>query len=236
MLVSIFADASFDPQTRAGGFGCWMKSQRGGHSAGGPFKSRARNSGIAEMMACLNAVHVAFVKQIAFPGDEILIQTDCQAAILAFEGKRVLQEDERIIADGMATIAQIKQVRIRFRHVKGHTKGDQPRLWVNNHCDALAKQGKSEAKAMHKTKPLPNLIEVPARRVKSPDERSQKRAARKQARMSDQTNRRAFAFGFNAQETHSHVGTSLSPIPLRQEQEPAQQPVAGHDLGVSHAA
>jgi hypothetical protein len=176
------------------------------------------------------------VHQVAFPGDELLIQTDCQAAILAFEGKRVLQEDERIIADGMATIAQIKQARIRFRHVKGHTKGDQPRLWVNNHCDALAKQGRHEAQAMHKAKRLPNLIEVPARRVKSEDERSQKRAARKQARMQDQDNRRAFAFGFNLKENYSHVGTGIPPIPLRQEQEPAQQPVAGLDLGASHAA
>jgi ribonuclease HI len=237
MLVSVFADASFDPETRAGGFGCWSKSLRGRHSGGAPFKSLARNNVVAEMMACLNAAHLAFVHLIAYPGDTILIQTDCTPAIAAFEGRRILQEDEQVIVDGLRTLLQIKSATVRWKHVKAHTNGDQPRLWVNNHCDHLAKQGMREARAQARSKGLPELLTRPKSPKPNANERSKKRETRRADRMLDQNNRRTFAFGFNEEEWKNYVmDPGLSSIPPWEKQEPAQQPVAGHDLGVSHAA
>jgi ribonuclease HI len=237
MLVSVFADASFDPETRAGGFGYWSKSLRGQHSGGGPFKSLARNSGIAEMMACLNALHMTFVHLIAWPGDTILIQTDCTAAIAAFERKRILQEDERIIVDGLVALLQIKNATVRWKHVKGHTNGEQPRLWVNNQCDHLAKMGMREARAQARVEPLPELFTRPKRPKPSADECSKKRESRKADRMLDQNNRRTFAFGFNEEEWNNYVmDPRLSSIPPWEEQEPAEQLVARVGMGIPDLA
>ncbi|KVQ35718.1 hypothetical protein WK03_35205 [Burkholderia cepacia] len=128
MLVTIIADASWDPETGAGGYGYWSVSQRGRRSGGGALKSVVRNNNVAEMMAVVNGVHMAFAYEIAMPGDSLLAQTDCQAAILAFEGKRLLSVDERMIVEGLNRLIDAKQADIRFKHVKGHTRGEVPRL------------------------------------------------------------------------------------------------------------
>ncbi|MDP9155328.1 MAG: hypothetical protein M3O74_13870 [Pseudomonadota bacterium] len=240
MLVSVFADASYDHETRAGGFGCWSKSERGRHSGGGPFKSLARNSGIAEMMACLNAVHLAFVHKVAFPGDSILVQSDCTSAIIAFEGGRPLSPDEKLIVDGLNTLLQVKGSTVRWKHVKAHTRGDQPRLWVNNHCDALAKQGMREAREMARKQPMPELFTFPTKVEKTPAQRAAqilKRESRAAEKQIDQKNRRTFAFNFNEEEwTHYVMDPGLSSIPPWEEQEQTQQFVAGNGLGAANAA
>lgn len=245
MLVTVIADASYDHPTRAGGFGYWAVSQRGRHSGGGPFKSLSRNSGIAEMMAVINGVHMAFVHQIAFPGDVILAQTDCMSAIQAFEGKRLLQEDERILADGLKTLLQVKNATVRFKHVKGHTNGAEPRLWVNNHCDAQAKQGMQEARALARKRPLPELIEKspkakrprvgPKKIARTPEQHAEHMVKHRQKLEAEQRFTRAFAF--DQEEWNRYVmDPQLRAIPPWEEQELSEQPVARDGVGLSHAA
>ncbi|MEZ2310815.1 ribonuclease HI [Paraburkholderia sp. RCC_158] len=230
MLVTVIADASYDPQTRAGGFGYWAVSERKRESGGGPFKSLSRNNNVAEMMAIMNGVHLAFVHGVALPGDAILAQTDCQAAILAFEGKRVLQPDETILVEGLKTLLELKGATVRFRHVKGHTSGKEPRLWVNNHCDALAKQGMREARDATRRQVLPELIEQP-----KPQKHRSVPGHRRAEREQDQRNRRTFAF--DQQEWNRYVmDPELSSIPPWEEQELPEQPLARDGVGLSHAA
>lgn len=64
-----------------------VRLARGRRSGGGALKSPARNNYVAEIMAVVNGVHMAFAHQIAMHGDSLLAQADCQAAILAFEGQ-----------------------------------------------------------------------------------------------------------------------------------------------------
>jgi ribonuclease HI len=216
MLVTVIADASFDPPTRAGGFGYWAVSERTRKSGGGPFKSLCRNSGIAEMMAIVNAVHLAFVHGVALEGDAILAQSDCTAAITAFEGKRYsLQPDETMLVEGLTRLLALKKATIRFRHVKGHTNGDTPRLWVNNLCDKLAKEGMRGIRRnvehlplfgagaeQDKTKPRRTPEQIEARRRRSRAKNMRKRLlhgnsdsnAGSERRMQDQQVRRQFAF------------------------------------------
>jgi ribonuclease HI len=237
MLVTVIADASYDHGTRAGGFGYWAVSQRKRQSGGGPFKSLSRNNNVAEMMALMNGVHMAFVHGVAFPGDAILAQTDCTAAILAFEGKRVLMNDEKILVEGLQTLLKLKGATIRFKHVKGHTNGAEPRLWVNNACDAVAKRGMHAARDRARTERMPLLSEVPTppKPVKSPEQRAEKRAQKQVIRKQDQQNRRTFAF--NQKEWESYVlDPELSSIPPWAEQELPEQRVAGNDLVGAHAA
>jgi ribonuclease HI len=232
MLVTVIADASFDHKTGAGGYGYWAVSERGRESGGGPFKSASRNNNVTEMMAIVNGVHMAFAKGVAVAGDAILAQTDCQAAILAFEGRRAsLQIDEIMMVEAMRKLMAVHRATIRYRHVKGHTNGGEPRLWVNNLCDSLAKKGMREARMHLRGKREPSrapVKPVPERYV--PEHR-------KAEREQDQNNRRAFAFQFDSQELSNYVmDPRLSSIPLWEEQELAEQPVARDSVGVSDAA
>jgi len=147
VLVTVIADASFDHDTGAGGYGYWAVSERRRRYGGGPFKSTARNNNVAEMMALVNGVHLAFANSIALPGDVILAQTDCEAAILAFEGRRACMQDEILLVEAMRRLLAVNNATIRFRHVKGHTRGEKPRYWVNNLCDQLAREGMRSARA-----------------------------------------------------------------------------------------
>lgn len=234
MLVTIIADASWDPETGAGGYGYWSVSQRGRHSGGGALKSLARNNNVAEMMAVVNGVHMAFAHEIAMPGDSLLAQTDCQAAILAFEGKRLLSVDERMIVEGLNRLIDAKQADIRFKHVKGHTRGEVPRLWVNNHCDGLAKTGMRDARARVKSGAPPVAVEKPKPTKKTPEQRAARRRKRAAAELRNKTNLRKFAFEETG--TTSDVDTGVLPIPPWEEQQLPEQPLAGDSVGVPVAA
>ncbi|HDR9086283.1 ribonuclease HI [Burkholderia vietnamiensis] len=234
MLVTIIADASWDPQTRAGGYGYWAVSLRGRHSGGGAFKSLVLNNNVAEMMAVMNGLHMAFARQIACPGDTILAQTDCQAAILAFEGKRSLNLDERMVVEGLKTMLEVKQATIQFRHVKGHTRGEKPRLWVNNRCDALAKTGMREARALLSGGVVTDVVEKPKRAKPSPKKRADKRKQQEERRLQESKDLRAFAF--EEKEESNHVGTGVLSIPPWEEQELPEQCVARDGMGVPVAA
>jgi hypothetical protein len=102
---------------------------------------------------------------------------------------------------------------------------------VNNLCDSLAKKGMREARMNLRGKREPShapIKPVPERRV--PEHR-------KAEREQDQNNRRAFAFQFDSQEWSNYVmDPRLSSIPLWEEQELAEQPVARDSVGVSDAA
>ncbi|KVH64440.1 hypothetical protein WS89_03930 [Burkholderia sp. MSMB1072] len=234
MLVTIIADASWDPETGAGGYGYWSVSQRGRHSAGGALKSLARNNNVAEMMAVVNGVHMAFAHQIAMPGDSLLAQTDCQAAILAFEGKRLLSVDERMIVEGLNRLIDANRADIRFKHVKGHTRGDVPRLWVNNHCDGLAKTGMRQARARVKSGAPLVVIETPQPTKETPEQGVAKQRKRAAANLRNKTNLRKFAF----EETGNtnDVDSRVLPIPPWEEQQLPEQSVAGDGVGIPVAA
>ncbi|RQT26124.1 ribonuclease HI [Burkholderia contaminans] len=233
MLVTIIADASWDPETGAGGYGYWSVSQRGRRSGGGALKSLARNNNVAEMMAVVNGVHMAFAHQIAMHGDSLLAQTDCQAAILAFEGKRLLSIDERMIVEGLNRLINANQADIRFKHVKGHTRGEVPRLWVNNHCDELAKTGMREARARVKSG-APPVVEKPKLTKKTPEQHAAKRRKRAAAELRNKTNLRKFAFEETG-NTHD-VDSRVLPIPPWEEHPLPEQPVARDGMGVPVAA
>ncbi|MFP3609242.1 ribonuclease H family protein [Paraburkholderia sp. SIMBA_050] len=231
--MTVIADASFDHDTGAGGYGYWAVSERGRKSGGGPFKSASRNNNVTEMMAIVNGVHMAFVNGVALDGDAILAQTDCQAAILAFEGRRAsLQIDEILMVEAMRKLMLVHKATIRYRHVKGHTSGGEPRLWVNNLCDSLAKAGMREARDAMRKRPRTEPV-GPPKPQKHRSVPPQRRAEREQ----DQNNRRTFAFQFDHEEWNRYVmDPRLSSIPPWEEQEPAEQPVARNSVGLSDAA
>lgn len=51
-------------------------------------KGKVESSHTAEMLAVCNSLHIALASELVQPGDHVLMQTDCLAAIYAFENKR----------------------------------------------------------------------------------------------------------------------------------------------------
>jgi len=142
VLVSVFADASYHHESGAGGWAGWAKSDRGSHYEGGPIRTSLTSSNDAEFLAAVNAVHMALARGIALNGDNILLQSDCQAVghILA----RLGDYPTEIIKKARAHLMGLKfahKLHITYRHVKGHSYRDEPRYAVNRLCDGLAGRG-----------------------------------------------------------------------------------------------
>lgn len=159
MLITVLADASYCPTERVGGYGYWIASARekfGGHGA---FKGEIADSVTAEMMAVVNALHFA-LQRVILPGDAVLIQTDCIAAISAFKGERQnLKQQE---SKAVSTLLHFKnkfEISIVFRHVKGHSQNMEARYVSNNLCDKRARKGLEHARRLKKCQQLLEIID-----------------------------------------------------------------------------
>lgn len=151
MLITIIADASFCHDTGAAGYGFWIASQRGKEGGGGQIAHPVNNNNTAEMMALVNGLHHAIKENYVQQSDTVLLQTDCMAAILAFEHKRnSITDDEIKVVEYLEQLKIAFKLDLKYRHVKGHTDGSQPRLYVNNICDQVA--GKHMAKKRKRLK------------------------------------------------------------------------------------
>lgn len=146
MWVTVMTDASWCPDTKAGGFGYWVVSDRGRHGGGGELKQLPGCATEAEMMAVVNGLHCALKLAIAQKGDGILIQTDCQWAITVFNLVSLSNLPENAkqflpILKAFKALKEKHELRIVFRHVKGHSVRKNPRYIANNMCDKRARQG-----------------------------------------------------------------------------------------------
>jgi ribonuclease HI len=147
MLVTIFADASHDTGKKLGGWGAWAKSERGSASWHGAFKKPVATSTEAELFAAVNAVFLTVGSSVYERGDLLLVQSDCLAVVEVLNRTAKSRDWQQ---EGMIRLHEIMiraAVRgLTARHVPGHTKGEVPRLWVNNLCDSLARKGIDKAR------------------------------------------------------------------------------------------
>ncbi len=151
MHITILADASHCPDTKAGGYGYWIASERGKKGGSGPFKGRIPNSTIAEMMAIANSLYDAVRHCLVLEKDVILFQTDCEAAIYAFTGKRDVNQEEAKVINFVKKVIRGMNLTVSYKHVKGHSSNKQARFAANNACDRAAR------KAMRKAR---NLVRI----------------------------------------------------------------------------
>lgn len=143
MLVTIMTDASWCPDTHAGGYGFWIACERGKLPGGGPFRVAVRSAGHAEMMAICNAIYDARKQGLVHVGDTLLVQTDCRQAMDVLE--------QRVHVGFKDIIDYFNSIRhgltVHFRHVKGHTSNSDSRSVANKMCDKRAKEGMRIARA-----------------------------------------------------------------------------------------
>ena len=136
MNVTIICDASYCPDTKVGGYGFWIASERGKRGGKGLIKVQMESSLIAEMVAVCSSLHRAWQLSLIKPLDEVLLQTDCQSAIDIFEGKRGERQGQQLIyVNHFKDCLEEFGISVRFRHVKGHTNLTGARYYINRRCD-----------------------------------------------------------------------------------------------------
>lgn len=157
MLVTVITDASYCSETGAAGYGYWVVSERGRASGGGKFSYKAESSLDAEMKAIVNGIYIALREGIAQEGDRVLVQTDCQGAILFFEQvprskgrQKQYTSERRLVHRWFADLVYNSRLRVDFRHVKGHTSAPGSRFYANRICDQLARSSMKEMRQILK--------------------------------------------------------------------------------------
>ena len=146
MDITILTDASHCSETKVGGYGYWIASQRGKQGGGGSFKGLVRDSTTAEAMAICNAVVIAHKLKLIRPEDTILVQTDSKGAIKAFTDQSHRIE---VINNVVKTFIQFRKANklvIIFKHVPAHTGKKAARYVANSMCDKRAKAGMRKAR------------------------------------------------------------------------------------------
>lgn len=142
MLVTIIADASFCPQSKVSGYGYWILCDRGSLGGGGPLAKGLSvvNSTVSEMMAIVNALHIAIKSNLVNPCDTVLLQSDCMSALdaLSFKRTNITPVEQAIVAKLNEYMLQ-HCLNLQFRHVKGHTNRTGARYVTNGRCDERAK-------------------------------------------------------------------------------------------------
>jgi ribonuclease HI len=175
MLISLFADASFNHQHKIATWGCYCVKDGQRWTSGGIIRGTVMNSEDAEMMAIIKAVEVSLERQVIEHKDRIIIQTDCRGAILKLQDakarfknlrpesvERMWETREAYYSVGIPLLYQIYMHRMsitsELRWVKGHSSHhyQQPtkdgkehpqrrRTYVNDVCDDIAKRHMNDA-------------------------------------------------------------------------------------------
>lgn len=121
--ATVITDASWCPNTKAGGWATWVAMNKGRIKKAGLFKELADTPTQAELWAALNGVWFA----VEAGATEVLVQTDCQGVVDQINKAQI---PDLKYFQGMTIIA---------RHVRGHTKVQDARSFVNRWCDTEAR-------------------------------------------------------------------------------------------------
>lgn len=132
--VTITTDAGV--RDKVGAYAFWIKTDDITIQRSGRFKNEVDGPHEAEMMAILNGLYKAKELRSFYSADIVIINTDSKAAIHAFTAPidRVKKEYHFLRSQFLVVRKDIKQ-EIRFKHVKGHSKGKTSREWLNRWCD-----------------------------------------------------------------------------------------------------
>lgn len=144
MFATVITDASFCHETKSAGWAAWVRID--GYPEPikryGEFKVTVESSSKAEILAALNGMYIA--KQLG--ATRIYLQTDYIVAIHLIEGKVNKRGLVKFWSDGL-TKAGLERMHIFGKHVRGHTRTNDARSYVNRWCDQKAKETMRKARA-----------------------------------------------------------------------------------------
>ncbi|MBS7790284.1 hypothetical protein KTR66_09770 [Roseococcus sp. SDR] len=140
-LVTLFADASWCPETRLGAWAAWWKIDGPAFTHSGVFRAAVPDSTTAEACALANGLHLLAGRHDLPRGTRIIAQTDCLGAIRILNGEPLRRMPSQAVAARSLVegITRLQQLRVQWRHVPGHQGGRTRRSWVNEWCDTTAR-------------------------------------------------------------------------------------------------
>ena len=138
-------DASVCP-TGAAGYGFWIVSARGGTPGGGAFKSHIKDGYEGEFKAVVNALSYGVTNNLIQANDDVLIQLDNKGVVDILKGKLKPREDLGVAYSMLKKILSSNKIKLKARHVKGHTKVNDQRSKANRMCDMRARLAMKEAR------------------------------------------------------------------------------------------
>lgn len=138
-------DASVCP-TGAAGYGFWIVSARGGTPGGGVFKSPIKDGYEGEFKAVVNALSYGVTNKLILPKDDVLIQLDNKGVVDIIKGKVNPRDDLDVAYAMLKKIISTHNIKLKARHVKGHTTLNDQRSKANRMCDMRARLAMKEAR------------------------------------------------------------------------------------------
>lgn len=143
MRATVITDASYCDRSRAAGWAAWIRidGQSEPIRRYGAFKTEVTGPTQAEMLAAINGVWLAH----QMGATEVLLQTDCATVVMLAEGqvrRGKLRKAWAVAVDR----AGLVNVSLSARHVRGHTKTQDARSYVNRWCDVNARAAMRHAR------------------------------------------------------------------------------------------
>jgi len=204
-MVTIIADASFCPASRAAGWAAWIKADgRDSALISGSFtKITPASSGEAEFFAVANALFKAVKDGFIRQRDKVMIQSDCVAVLEAMLWGLDCQESQHPEGCGLSrprtrpalaagggekalttigAIAAPLELELVVRHVRGHTSGGG-RQWVNRACDRAARKAMEAARRNRAPMAEPAPTPAAGAAAKARRSRDRRRARRKAGKL-----------------------------------------------------
>lgn len=139
-LTTIITDASWCPNTQAGGWAAWAVNSGNRQKFSGELR-RYTNSFEAECAAITNGFFLAHKRGLLVRQGRVIIQSDCQQAleVLIEQGRTSNPAVSKMLAQ-LAEYHNLYKYDIEARHVRGHQNPNKDaRTYVNNWCDREAK-------------------------------------------------------------------------------------------------
>lgn len=179
---TLMVDASWCPNTNAGGFGAWCASDRGKKDFGGAFVDLLPSAQDAEVIAVCNALWMSMNENLIVEGMDVLIQIDCLNAIKIYKKMHAPQTaNERKAVAWLEDFKSKYNITVAFRHVKGHVSGSlEARHISNNMCDETAKFYMRRKRSTIRLEQLKQSLIEPAKRNYNKSSKEKRIAKKKQ--------------------------------------------------------
>ena len=139
MWVTIYCDASYKEGKKAGAY--WIKSDHKRLVEAVPLEVPHGDNNLAEVEIAAIAIKRAIDAHIDDSITGILLVSDNMLTVnvLRYGAPAANNKPIRAIQEKVCLMLQLKKIRIRTKHQKGHMKGKGTGIYVNNRVDKLAK-------------------------------------------------------------------------------------------------
>lgn len=143
--LTVFSDASFCHESKAGGGAFWAKGESGKVSDSFSITGAAQSHD-SEVMAACEAIlrlqnHPSMLKMLERgPKTRLVLVVDCLTVKQVLEGADPpLCPAARTLVDKVKALRDQMRFWLKVNHVKAHSGQGEPRKWVNSWCDRNAR-------------------------------------------------------------------------------------------------